>query len=206
MGRPVKILTKEMMLKAMEMTLSNRAAARYLCVSFGHYKKYAKLYKDDKTGKTLWETHKNQAGRRIPKCLKEFSVYDLLEGKVAVEHFEPRKIKTALINEGLIEEQCSRCGFRERRVIDGRVPLIVVHKDGNRKNWKKPNLEMMCYNCSFLYAVSPITDKQVEKMEDYLDIREKEYDWELDEYHIEHLKSIGLWKDETPGSEYVTYN
>ncbi len=46
MGRPAKILKKEDIQRAMKMTRSNRAAARYLHVSFTHYKKYAKKYKD----------------------------------------------------------------------------------------------------------------------------------------------------------------
>ena len=47
MARPSKILTKEDLLRAMSQTRSNRAAARYLHVSYNHYKKYAKMYKND---------------------------------------------------------------------------------------------------------------------------------------------------------------
>ena len=42
-----KPLTKEMILAAMSQTKSNRAACRYLNVSYIHYKKWAKLYKSD---------------------------------------------------------------------------------------------------------------------------------------------------------------
>ena len=38
-----KPLTKEMILAAMSQTKSNRAACRYLNVSYIHYKKWAKL-------------------------------------------------------------------------------------------------------------------------------------------------------------------
>ena len=41
----VKPLSKEQILGAMSQTLSNRAAARYLNVSYPHYKKWATLYK-----------------------------------------------------------------------------------------------------------------------------------------------------------------
>mgnify|MGYP001121544382 CR=1 FL=1 len=209
MGRPSKILKKEDIERAIKMTRSNRAAARYLHVSFTHYKKYAKTYTDEETGLTLYETHKNQAGKGIPKFLsnggKEPPILDLINGIVPVEHFDPKKIKQRLIFEALIEEKCAHCGFSERRVLDTKVPIILQHKDGNKKNWNLENLEFLCYNCSFLYAVSPITDQQVEVAEDYLDKNVEEIDWELDSHHIEHLKELGLYQEEEkPGEKYIS--
>ena len=209
MGRPSKILKKEDIQRAMKMTRSNRAAARYLHVSFTHYKKYAKMYKDEETGSTLYELHKNQAGKGIPKFLsnggKEPPIMDLIEGRVPVEHFDPQKIKQRLIFEALIEEKCAYCGFSERRVLDTKVPLVLNHKDGNKKNWNLDNLEFLCYNHAFLYATSPITDKQVEAMEDYVDRNVEEVNWELDEHHIEHLKELGLYQEEEkPGEKYIS--
>ena len=95
--------------------------------------------------------------------------------------------------------------FNERRVLDTKVPLVLNHKDGNKKNWHLDNLEFLCYNHAFLYATSPITDKQVEAMEDYVDKNVKEVDWELDEHHIEHLKELGLYQEkEKPGEKYIS--
>jgi len=209
MGRPSKILKKEDIQRAMKMTRSNRAAARYLHVSFTHYKKYARMYKDEESGSTLYELHKNQAGKGIPKFLsnggKEPPIIDLIEGRVPVEHFDPQKIKQRLIFEALIEEKCAYCGFSERRVLDTKVPLVLNHKDGNKKNWNLDNLEFLCYNHAFLYATSPITDKQAEAMEDYVDRNVKEVNWELDEHHIEHLKELGLYQEEEkPGEKYIS--
>lgn len=209
MGRPAKILKKEDIQRAMKMTRSNRAAARYLHVSFTHYKKYAKTYSDETTGTSLFELHKNQAGKGIPKFLsnggKEPPILDLIEGRVPVEHFDPKKIKQRLIFEALIEEKCAYCGFSERRVLDTKVPLVLNHKDGNKKNWNLDNIEFLCYNHAFLYATSPITDKQVEAMEDYVDRNVEEVNWELDEHHIEHLKELGLYKEEEkPGEKYIS--
>lgn len=215
MGRPRKFLSKEVCLAAMSKTRSNRAAARYLHVSFPHYKKYAKLYKDEKTGKTLWEVHKNEAGKGIPKYAsgkskrgQEPPLMDILEGRVPIHHFTPKKLKIRIIQEALLEEKCSHCGFEERRIQDFRVPLVLQHKNGDKEDFRLDNLEFMCYNCSFLYAVSPITDSQVERMEEYVDKNEKEFDWELEPEHIQHLKELGLWEDDKdeygPGSEFVT--
>ena len=183
------------------------AAARYLHVSYNHYKKYAKMYKDD-DGNTLLEAHMNQEGKGIPKFLtnggKEPPLIDLIEGRIPVEHFDAKKIKQRLIFEGLVEEVCANCGFSERRVTDTKVPVILNFKDGNKKNYHLDNLEFLCYNCSFLYAASPIEEKQAEQMEDYVKRDDKEFDWELDEHHIEHLKELGLFEDEKPGDEYIS--
>ncbi len=210
MARPSKILSKEDVLRAMKMTRSNRAAARYLHVSYNHYKKYAKLYKDEASGLTLLETHLNQSGKGIPKFLnnggKEPPLMDLIEGRIPVEHFDAKKIKQRIIFEALIEEKCNKCDFNERRVVDNKIPLILNHRDGNQRNYHLDNLEFLCYNCSFLYAASPITDAQIDGMEDYVPSKE-EFTWELDEYHLEHLKSLGLYKEEEEkpiGHEYIT--
>lgn len=207
MARPSKILTKEDILRAQKVTRSNMAAARYLHVSYNHYKKYAKMYKND-DGKTLLEAHMNQEGKGIPKFLtnggKEPPLIDLIEGRLPVEHFDAKKIKQRLIFEGLVEEICANCGFSERRVTDTKVPVILNFKDGNKKNYHLDNLEFLCYNCSFLYAASPIEEKQAEQMEDYVKRDDKEFDWELDEHHIEHLKELGLFNEEKPGDEFIS--
>jgi len=210
MPTPKKILTKEDILRAQKMTRSNMAAARYLHCSYNHYKKYAKMYKDD-SGKTLLEVHMNREGKGIPKfALKgkdRIPLMDLIEGRVPIEHFNARDIKTRIILEGLIEEKCSKCGMAERRLTDTKVPVILNFKDGNKKNYHLDNIEFLCYNCSFLYAASPIEEKQAEAMEDYVKTRDEEPDWELDEAHIEHLKSLGLYdgeEDKNDGSEYIS--
>ena len=63
-----KPLLKTDIERAMAMTKSNRAAARYLHVSYIHYKRYAKNYTDD-NGTTLFDKHKNQSGKGIAKFL-----------------------------------------------------------------------------------------------------------------------------------------
>jgi hypothetical protein len=207
MARPSKIITKEDILRAQKMTRSNMAAARYLHVSYNHYKKYAKMYKNEE-GVNLLEAHKNQAGEGIPKFAlagkDKIPLMDLLEGRVPIEHFDARKIKQRLIFEGLIEEKCNRCGFSERRVTDLKVPIILNFKDKNKKNWNLDNIEFLCYNCSFLYGESPIEEKQAEAMEDYVKTKKDEPDWEMNQAHIDHLKDLGLYDEEEDGSEYIS--
>ena len=102
-----KPLTKEMILAAMSQTKSNRAACRYLNVSYIHYKKWAKLYKSN-THNNLFEQHKNQCGKGIPKFLrskgKEPALIDIIEGRVDSSSFSPDKIKYRLITEGHLLE------------------------------------------------------------------------------------------------------
>ena len=62
-----KPLTKEHILLAMRMTKSNKAAAKYLGVSYIHYKMWAKRYHEVEEGRSLFEAHKNQSGKGIPK-------------------------------------------------------------------------------------------------------------------------------------------
>jgi hypothetical protein len=47
-------------------------------------------------------------------------------------------------------EKCNSCGFEEKRITDGKVPLVLDFADGNRCNHQYDNLRMLCFNCSFL--------------------------------------------------------
>ena len=145
-----KPLSKQQIQAAMNKTKSNRAAARYLGVSYIHYKKWAQNY-DSETHENLFEQHKNQSGKGIPKYLRangpEPALKDIVEGRVDVSSFSPDTLKYRLVTEGYLLEECSQCGFHERRVLDYRVPLLMHFKDGSKKNYKLDNIELLCYNC-----------------------------------------------------------
>ena len=150
-----KPLSKDQILRAMSQTLSNRAAARWMGVSYVHYKKWAKTYDATEEGyKNLFEQHLNQAGKGIPKYLRangpEPALKDIVEGRVDVSSFSPDKLKYRLVTEGYLLEECSQCGFHERRVLDYKIPLLLHFKDNNKKNYRKENIEFLCYNCYFL--------------------------------------------------------
>ena len=61
-----KHFKKEEILAAMAKTKSVKSAARYLNCSYQHLKKWMKIYQGE-DGKTLFEQHKNQQGKGIPK-------------------------------------------------------------------------------------------------------------------------------------------
>lgn len=209
MAKPKKILSKDQILQAQRVTRSNRAAARNLHVSYQHYKMYASMYKDEASGRSLYDLHANPSGKGIPKFLrlkgKEPALKDVLEGRIPVDHFTPDKIKDRIIREGLLEEKCSRCNFSEKRVIDARAPLILHFKDSNKRNYSLSNIDLLCYNCYFLYIGNIFSGKEIQSLEDFNTGKLiQPPTWQLDDYHIEHLRELGLY-DETyiSGSEYV---
>jgi hypothetical protein len=199
-----KIYSKEDLLRAMRVTKSVRAAARYLNCSYQHLKPYMKSYRlddNDINSPTLFEAHKNQVGKGIPKFLtnhgKGPDLQKLLSGELYTESYSIDKFKNRLIAEAILAEECSCCGFKEQRVSDYRVPLLLNFKDYNKRNWKRDNIEFLCYNCYFLFVSDIFTAKQIQGIEDYKDVpKVQEVKWEMDENMYEHFKSLNLLTDD----------
>ena len=104
-----KPLSKEDIVRAIKYTKSNRAAAKYLGVSYQHYKPWAKRYKMDDgdiEAPNLFDLHKNQSGKGIPKYLpnkrKDPNVRNIVETGTGWESFTPEKIKSRLVAEALL--------------------------------------------------------------------------------------------------------
>lgn len=199
-----KPLSKEMIVAAQAKTKSNMAASRYLHVSYQHYKRYAKLY-------NLFENHKNQSGKGIPKFLKskgkEPALLDIIEGRVSAASFTPAKIKYRLIEAGYLLEQCSMCGFQERRVLDYKIPLLLHFKDNNKSNYSKENTELLCYNHYFLTVGDIFTDKDVKQIESHIEHHgtSEKIEFEVDEYHLQRLRELGLGDDdEDDVNQYIS--
>jgi hypothetical protein len=194
-----KVFSREDILRAMRFTKSNRAAARYLGCSYQHYKPYAKLFRLDESdphSPTLFDAHKNQSGKGIPKFLpnrkRDPNVKLIFETGTGWESFIPEKIKSKGIKEGYLREECYHCGFCERRVTDYKIPLLLNFKDGNRNNYLLNNLELLCYNDYFLLVADPLTPDQVRHIEDNTEVKAVSHDWDLDEAHLENMRALGL--------------
>ena len=190
-----KPLSKDQIKAAQAKTQSNMAAARYLHVSYQHYKRYAKMY-------NLFDSHKNQAGKGIPKFIKGTSkfpaIIDIIEGRVAASSFDPNKIKYVLIEQGYLQEECAVCKFKERRVLDYKVPLLLHFKDKNSNNYSLDNIQLLCYNHYFLQVgdiFNKQDEKQIETQQEHNGTSEK-IEFEVDEYHLQRLKELGLGDDE----------
>lgn len=182
--------------RAMRETLSNKAAAKYLGVSFTTYRKYARTYRNSE-GVSLYDAHKNQAAKGIPKFGKRkhdrSSIIDIMEGVVPKTFVSVKILKHQMIQHGIISEECCRCGFKEQRLLDYKAPLIMNFRDGDKKNWKLDNVEFLCYNCYFLCVGEVFTNKQISVMEDYTDLRSVVIDLDLPVKHEAAIKeSINL--------------
>ena len=206
-----KSFTKEQILNAMDKTQSVAGAARYLNCSYQHLKKYMKLYKDEESGKTLFEIHLNPSGKGIPKFLtngkKDPALLDIIEGRINAASFSPDKLKYRLTTEGYLEECCGNCGFHEHRVTDHKVPLILHFKDKNKLNYRLENIEFLCYNCYFLFIGEVFTERDIKKLEDNLSVSKttKAVEMQLDDYHLQRLRELGL-DGENPTDEDDPYN
>ena len=197
-----KPLSKEQIQAAQAKTKSNMAAARYLHVSYQHYKKWAKLYK-------LFDSHKNQAGKGIPKFLrgpkKMPHMLEIIEGRIAASSFDPIKLKYALIEQGYLLEECAVCKFKERRVLDYKMPLLLHFKDNNSNNYSLDNVQLLCYNHYFLTVGDIFNDKdvkQIETKQEHFGTSDK-IEWEVDDYHLQRLRELGL-EDEDEVNQYIS--
>lgn len=136
--------------QAMKVTRSNRGAAEYLRVSYPLYRRFAKQYKNQK-GVTLFDAHRNQAGKGISKIGSSSSrstLDDILLGNHPT--YSRYKLLPRLIVNKYFAEQCSNCSFCQRRPTDLKVPLVLHHINGNISDHRIDNLEVLCYNCYFV--------------------------------------------------------
>ncbi len=155
-GRPSKMLIEGQILAAQSISKSEAEVAQKLGVSFMTYRKYAMLY-------GVYGRVSNRAGKGISKPVKnedsgKYPLSKILEGKFPT--YSTNRLKVRIIRDKRMEEKCTKCGFCERRVTDQTVPILLNYKDGNEKNKKLENLEMLCYNCYYLYVNNPFGCKK----------------------------------------------
>jgi hypothetical protein len=142
-----KPLSKAQIVAAQAKTQSNMAAARYLHVSYQHYKRYAKLYK-------LFAGHKNQSGKGITTKGNTgwgVKIQDLFDGKHP--KYPHWKLQERIVRDGYLKQECSNCGYDDYRESDMRGPYLICFLDGDSKNHSLDNLHLLCYNC--FYIVKP---------------------------------------------------
>ena len=201
------MLTEQQIRNAMAYTMSNRGAARYLNVSFPTYKLYSKLYIDQKSGKTLFELHKNKAGKGLAKfnsLSREPYLDKLLKEGMSIESYSIGKLKQRLLIEGYLPNECCKCGFNEKRVIDFKVPLLLNFKNGVKSDWRFENLEMLCYNCYYLNVGDIFTSREQRLLEDFgaaKTIDDKTPTFDLDTHLLDRIEKFTSGGD---GSEFIS--
>ena len=85
------------------------------------------------------------------KHLKEQRIQDWKEGKI--DGLSGKYQLSSFIRNYMLEKanfQCERCGWNKINPVTGKSPLEVHHKDGNYRNNKEENLEVLCPNCHSL--------------------------------------------------------
>lgn len=195
-------ITEEEIRRAMAATKSNREAAKFLEVSYPTWKKYAKAYRDQETGKTLFELHYNASlkgvvGRSWVGGKIRYNWDNILIENQRLNPERLFKLKDQLVKYEKLEERCYRCDFSTRRLEDEKIPLMLNFKNGDKTNWKIQNLEFVCYNCAFLYCLDFYEDSVIKKVES-LSIsaeqgrKEKKEFFQLDDFYLDHIRQIGL--------------
>ena len=194
-------LSEQKIREAMANTRSNKEAARWLGITDITYKKYAKAHIDEATGKSLFELHKNQAGKGMPKNWVggqwKKNLDEMLVDSQPINSKRIMRLKDLLMKDGRLGYQCSTCQFSEKRLTDMKAPLLLNFVNGKKSDWRIENLRWLCYNCYFLYVEDPFSNKMIQRVESIpLDAPEIKEDaqklFQLDDFYFEHLKNLGL--------------
>ena len=118
--------------------------AKHLGVCIGTYRKYAKQH-------DLWKPQPHHKGcRKSPWGAEKgkYSLTQILKGdyndnKLVTDWMVKKKVLKAGATEA-----CSICGYDKKNLINGRVPLLLDHIDGNHLNFEAKNIRLLCWNCT----------------------------------------------------------
>jgi hypothetical protein len=58
-------------------------------------------------------------------------------------------VRYKLANSNVFPLRCNICGYDKKRIVDRKIGILLDHKDGNRRNFQKDNLQWLCLNCMF---------------------------------------------------------
>jgi len=73
--------------------------------------------------------------------------------RLVMESLPFEKWSKAIIKRLLFKEignRCEKCSFEYTDPVTGKGPFEPHHKDGNKNNWKRENLEILCLNCHWM--------------------------------------------------------
>ena len=137
------MIAKSKIAWAINETHSMKAAARLLSVSYNTFKKYAKMYE-------LFQPLPSNKG--IPMLNRVGNRQVELQAIFKGEHpsYSQTKLQERLIREAYVAEECSNCGYCERRTDDLTIPLILDYLDDDGTNKALENLRLLCFNCFYI--------------------------------------------------------
>jgi len=148
-GSKNKPLMQHEVQEALDKCTSARKAAKRLGVCYPTFKKYAKLYGVHRTpGWPIMKKSDLEKGRGpIDPQKGRYPLNDIIQGMYP--EFPVHRLKDKLIRSGTKKPECEQCGYSERRITDGKLPLLLNFEDGNNKNHKLENMRLLCFNCTF---------------------------------------------------------
>lgn len=143
-GHGARPLLQSEIAAAQAVSRSGREAARKLGVNYLTYRKYAKMYDMH----NLLNPFNKGIKKDVDPEVGKYPLAELLEGKHP--DYPVYRLKDKLIRSRKKDACCEMCGYRERRVVDGKIPLLLNFEDGDSKNHKIENIKLLCYNCTFV--------------------------------------------------------
>jgi len=143
-GHGARPLLQSEIAAAQAVSKSGREAARKLGVNYLTYRKYAKMYNMH----TLLNPYNRGIKKDVDPEVGKYPLKELLDGKHP--DYPVYRLKDKLIRSKRKDACCEMCGYRERRVTDGKIPLLLNFEDDDSKNHKMDNIKLLCYNCTFV--------------------------------------------------------
>ena len=99
----------------------------------------------------LFDVIKNKSGKGVAKPINpnkgKYPINEIIEGKHP--DFPLNRLQEKLIRAGIKKNECEQCGYKEQRITDGKIPLLLAFDDGNKKNHRLENVKLLCHNCIF---------------------------------------------------------
>ena len=166
-------LTEDEIRDAMNNSGNPTEAARYMGISYRTLRKYANMYVDLETGKTLYElhVHGNPMYRKprkyrelLPRKFKK-QIDKLLTYRKWTSPSRVAILQKMLILHELNKEYCEHCNYHEKRVKDGKQPLLLHFIDGDRRNWTLSNIRWLCYNFYFIHVTDSFSGRVLRNMQ-----------------------------------------
>jgi hypothetical protein len=121
------------------------AHARMLGIAKCTYRKYAEMY-------GIYNPKPNALGKRnlFDPSRGKYPLEKILSGELnGNPQLSDWKVRDKIIRGGIVPPKCNICGYDKRRIGDNKLALLLDHKDGDEKNYKLENLQLLCYNCTF---------------------------------------------------------
>ena len=87
--------------------------------------------------------------------------------------------------------QCANNKLRKERQFNYEYVKQIFEDN----NYLIDNLELLCYNCYFLFVADPLTPDEIRHIEDSTQVKAKAFEWDLDDESLENLKALGISLD-----------